>query len=207
MAEMTEGKRAEFVDVLTGTGGSSPKQANEAVDEAIDAFVYYAGFADKYSQLIGSINPVAGPHHNFTAPESVGVVAMIFDKPLNLGECVAQIAAVICSGNTLVALLPEKGSAILAPLSEVMATSDLPKGVVNLLTGFVSELWQQFGSHMEVHSLSYDGENQKLLGDLKALATENMKRVVSVGHKTPILGLDRILNFVEYKTVWHPRGF
>ncbi|MGK5082047.1 aldehyde dehydrogenase family protein [Bdellovibrionota bacterium FG-1] len=207
MAEMTEGKRAEFGETLQETLGYDKKLANEAVDQAIDAFVYYAGFADKYAQVIGSVNPVAGPHHCFTAPEPVGVVGVLFDGELNLGDVVAQLAAILCSGNAMIALLPEKGAAILAPLAEVFATSDLPKGVVNLLTGSLSELATQFASHMEIQSLSYEGNDGKTRGELKALACGNMKRIAAKDLKQPRLSLDRVLSFVEYKTVWHPIGF
>ncbi len=207
MAEMAEGKRAEFVEILEEVQGYTAPQANAAVDQAIDAFVYYGGFADKYPQLVGTINPVSGPHHNFTTPEPVGLVAVVFDGELDLGGLAAHLAAIICSGNSVVALLPEDGSAILAPLAEVMATSDLSKGVVNLLSGSRDELWQQFGSHMEIQSLSYGGQDRKILTELKTLACENMKRMVVPSAKTAALSLEQILSFVEYKTVWHPSGF
>lgn len=216
MAEMAEGKRHEFADTLETVQGYSAQKSADAIDQMIDAFVYYAGFADKYPQLIGTINPVAGPHHNFTTPEAVGVVGVLFDGELNLGNLVAQISAIICSGNTVVALLPEDGAAVLAPLSEVFATSDLTKGVVNLLSGHRDELWQQFGSHMEIQSLYYSGTDAKILAELKVLACENMKRIVYTSNlqahaqanvQAPALSLEQILNFVEHKTVWHPSGF
>lgn len=209
MAEMAEGKRAEFSEVLEIAQGYTTQKAQEAVDQVIDAFVYYSGFADKYQQLIGSINPVAGPHHNFTTPEAVGVVAALFEGELHLGSLVAELCAIICSGNTVVALLPEKGAAILAPLSEVFATSDLPKGVVNLLSGSRNELWQQFGNHMEVQSLGYQGTDTQILSELKVLACDNMKRLIHIpaSARGSHLSLERILNYVEHKTVWHPSGF
>ncbi len=204
MAEMTEGKREEFIEVLTKTVGYTKIAANKAVDEAVDAFVYYAGFADKYQQLIGSVNPVSGPHHNFTSSEPVGVVALICNSKFNLGNMVAQISAIIASGNSVVVIMADDGAATLAPLSEVFATSDLPKGVVNLLTGDLNELYSHLGTHMEINSLSYQGTNKKLLGELKEMAAGNMKRVV-----TPVnepLSLDHLVSYVEYKTVWHPIG-
>lgn len=205
MAEMAESKRGEFTETLKTVSGLSEDEANRQVDDAVDAFVYYAGFADKYQQLIGAVNPVSGPHHNFTTPEPVGVVSLLFDEAATLGAIVASIAAVIVSGNTLTALLPETNAALLAPLSEVFATSDLPKGVINLLTGHLSELAAQAGSHMEVQCLSYQGGDPKLLLELKTLASENMKRVVP-GQST-LLSLENLLCYVEYKTVWHPIGY
>jgi acyl-CoA reductase-like NAD-dependent aldehyde dehydrogenase len=205
MAEMMEGKRAEFIEVLTSVAGYTDERAHEAVDEGIDGFVYYAGFADKYQQLMGTINPVAGPHHNFTTPEPVGVVAALFGSELDLGALTARLSAILCSGNSVVALLPEQGSALLAPLAEVLATSDLPKGVVNLLTGSVGELWRQFGEHMEIQSLSYDGKDSEILTGLDRLVCGNMKRFVRAGGES--LSLSPLLSFVEFKTVWHPSGF
>jgi acyl-CoA reductase-like NAD-dependent aldehyde dehydrogenase len=206
MAEMAEGKRAEFVEILEETLGYSREQADAAVDSAIDAFVYYAGFADKYQSLMGSINPVSGPHHCFTTPEAVGVVGVVFDGELELGALVARLCAILCSGNAVVALLPESGAAVLAPLAETLATSDLPKGVVNLLTGSRDELWPHFGTHMEIQSLSYEGKDRKILAELKAQACSNMKRLAQAPG-TGALSLESILSFVEYKTVWHPSGF
>ncbi|MCC6277302.1 MAG: aldehyde dehydrogenase family protein [Oligoflexia bacterium] len=204
MAEMMEGKRAEFVDVLMKTLGYFNEDAQKSVDQGIESLVYFSGFADKYQQVMGSVNPVAGPHHSFTTAEPVGVVGLIYDLKFNLGDLCAQIGSVICSGNTLVALMPFEGSAVIAPLSEVLATSDLPKGVVNLLTGSRDELYKVFGSHMEIHSLKYQGQDQKISSDLQVLATGNLKRFV--GNKSDSVSLEQLLQFIEYKTVWHPIG-
>lgn len=204
MAEMMEAKREEFVETLIATLGYTKPATQKSVDNAVNALVYYAGFADKYQQVLGSVNPVSGPHHNFTSTEAVGVVGLICSEKFSLENMVAQISAIICSGNSVVALLPEEGSVLLAPLAEVFATSDLPKGVVNLLTGYVDELYQQFGSHMEIQSLSCQLKDSKKLSEIKTLSAENMKRVI-----TPIkdqLSLDHLISFVEYKTVWHPIG-
>src|SRR4051794_22992004 len=117
MAEMAEGKRGEFVEVLKDTVGLKDPEANKAFDEMVNAFVYYAGFADKYQQVVGAVNPVAGPHHNFTTPEPVGVVAYAADEKFSLGRLVSAISSIICSGNTVVVLMQRKGSALLAPLA------------------------------------------------------------------------------------------
>lgn len=204
MAEMTEGKRQEFSEILIETLGYNKINAQKAVDEAIDAFVYFAGWADKYQQVIGSVNPVSGPHHNFTSAEPVGIVGLLADQNFSLGILAANIAAILVSGNTLVVLMAEKGGALLAPFAEVFATSDLTKGAVNLLTGDLNELYQQFGTHMEIQSLSCQVTIPKILSELKELAAENMKRIVSP--EKDVLSLDHLIRFVEFKTVWHPIG-
>lgn len=204
MAEMAEAKREEFVEMLTETLGLTKPNAEKSIDKAIDALVYYAGFADKYQQVLGSVNPVSGPHHNFTSTEAVGVVGLICNEKFDLAEVVAQIAAIIASGNSLVALLAAEGSALLAPLAEVFATSDLPKGVINVLTGSTEELYKQFGSHMEIQSLSCQLKDLKKLGELREMAAANMKRIVPPVKNS--LSLEHLMNYVEFKTVWHPIG-
>ncbi|KAA3659860.1 MAG: aldehyde dehydrogenase family protein [Calditrichaeota bacterium] len=205
MAEMLEGKRSEFVDTFVETLGYSQDEADNAVDEGIDAFVYYAGFADKYQQVIGAVNPVSGPHHNFTTPEPVGVVAMLGSDKFHFGQLISRIASIVCSGNTLVLLLAEKGAAILAPLAEVFATSDLPGGVINLLTGFLDELYIHMASHMEVDSICCEFTEGEITAKVKEEAVHNLKRVVVTPRIEP--GLQSVLDFVELKTVWHPVGF
>ncbi len=204
MAEMAEAKREEFIEILVKTLAYPRPRANRAVDDAIQAWVYYAGFADKYEQLVGSVNPVSGPHHNFTSSEPVGVVALIPHSTFDLGQLVAQLAAIIASGNSVVAVLATEGAAILSPLAEVLATSDLPKGVVNLLTGDLEELYPHLGSHMEINSISYQGSQSKILAEIKTLAAGNLKRVVPP--VTEALSLDHLIQYVEFKTVWHPVG-
>lgn len=204
MAEMTEGKRHEFAEALSETLGLGSAAAQKSIDQAIDAFVYYAGFADKYQQVVGSINPVSGPHHNFTTAEAVGVVGLVCDSKFDLGAVVAQISAIIVSGNSLVALLPTEGSALIAPLAEVFATSDLPKGVVNLLTGYFDELYKQFGTHMEIQSLSFQHRDAKALSEIREMSAANMKRVVPPTRD--LVSLEHLIGFVEFKTVWHPMG-
>jgi acyl-CoA reductase-like NAD-dependent aldehyde dehydrogenase len=205
MAEMMESKREEFNEVQMKTLGLSKAKANQAVDEAVDALVYFSGFADKYQQVLGAVNPVAGPHHNFTSTEPVGLVGLIANSKFSLGEFVSHVAAIIVSGNSVVALMAEEGSALLATLGEVLATSDLPKGVVNLLSGSTAELYKQFGSHMEIQSLSVQNRDKKMLAELKELGAANMKRVISPV-KSP-LSLEHLTQYLEFKTVWHPIGY
>jgi acyl-CoA reductase-like NAD-dependent aldehyde dehydrogenase len=204
MAEMMESKREEFIEVLVETAAHTKAEANKVIDESIEAFVYYAGWSDKYQQVMGSVNPVSGPHHNFTSCEPVGTVGLISDKEFDLANLCSQIAAIIASGNTVVVLMQESGSAAIAPLSEVFATSDLTKGTINLLTGSLEELYKQFGTHMELQSLNILDKNKKVIGEVKAMAADNMKRVVLPAKNN--LSLDNLTSFVEFKTVWHPIG-
>ncbi len=210
MAEMAEGHREEMVSLLTKINAASAGDANQSVDAAIEAFVYYAGFADKFSQVSGCVNPVSGPHHAFTTPEPVGCVAAIFDDNIEsilaLPIVAATLASVIASGNVVTALLPSNVSAQLAPLAEIFATSDLPKGVVNLLTGHQSELLDHLASHMEVQSICYVGSDRTTQEKLKTLGAENMKRVICFAPDANPTSLDRLAGFVEFKTVWHPIG-
>ncbi len=204
MAEMTEGKRHEFVGLLKDVLGLSEGEANTEVDAAIDSFIYFAGFADKFQQVSAAVNPVAGPHHNFTTPDPVGVTALICESHFDFGRLVAHLCPILASGNSVVALLSNECPAILQPLAEVFATSDLPKGAVNLLTGDLKELYPQFGSHMEIRSISVQNEDEQILFELKKLGASNMKRLVP--RYENIQSLKAITNFVEFKTVWHPIG-
>jgi len=204
MAEMMEAKREEFYGVLQDTLGLTNQNAKKEVDDALTALVYYAGFCDKYSQVIGAVNPVAGPHHNFTTPEPVGSVVYIANEKFSLSHFMRSLGAILCSGNTLVMIMARDGAASIAPISEVMATSDLPKGVVNLLSGDIKELLETIGSHMEVESLCYDASLDADFAVLQKLGIENFKRLVrGMDHEN---NLQNILRFVEYKTVWHPIG-
>ena len=202
MAEMASARSLEIGECLTEVWGMSEGAAAKEAQIAMDAFVYYAGFTDKFQQLIGSVNPVSGPHHNFTTAEPVGVVGFMPAPDMGYADFVAHLAAILASGNTVVAVMPGKLGPMVAPLSEVFATSDLPGGVVNLLTESKSELFKQLATHMEIQSISV-GE-PALLKDARKLGVENMKRVVAPRAETNQLAA--ILDFVEYKTVWHPIG-
>lgn len=204
MAEMAEGKRHEFVGLLKDTLGVSESEADSQVDAALDAFIYYAGFADKFQQVSAAVNPVAGPHHSFTTPDPVGVVALICESHFDFGRLISHVASVVASGNSLVVLLGPECPAILQPLAEVFATSDLPKGAINLLTGHIKELYPHMGSHMEIRSVSVQNEDTEILHEIKKLGTANMKRVVP--RYDEVDSLKTITDFVEFKTVWHPIG-
>lgn len=205
MAEMMQTRHSEFMQTLMDLKGYTKTNAEKEVTAAIDAFIYFAGFSDKYQQILGAVNPVSGPHHNFTTPDSMGVITLITDSNFELSKLTAQIAAIIVSGNTLIALLPIEGpGALLAPLAEVFATSDLPKGVINLLTGSLEELSSVIGTHMEVNAISCQTKDQKLLGEFKLQSVDNMKRVISPNNNPQ--SLEHLMQYLEYKTVWHPIG-
>ena len=153
---------------------------------------------------MASVNPVSGPFHNFTTPDAVGVVGALYDQKFELSKFMSMVAAVICSGNSLVVVFDKPGAAMLSELGEIFKTSDLPAGVINLLSGQVEELYQHMGGHMEVHSLLYAGADSGRLSELKDMAIENMKRIVPWTFKN--CDLEPIVRFTEDKTIWHPVG-
>lgn len=207
MAEMTEGKRTEFVQLLAATLGFSVDKANKEIDQAIDSFVYYAGFCDKFTQLASCVNPINGPFSNVSFPEPTGVTCLITEHNFSLGRITAQISAILCGGNSVIVVLEEESEcpAIIAPLAEVLATSDLPNGVVNLITASGKEVFEVMASHMDVRAFSMQNKDAAMIKRLQELATENLKRVVLPrdNHHS----LDAILDTVEIKTIWQPMGF
>jgi acyl-CoA reductase-like NAD-dependent aldehyde dehydrogenase len=194
IAEMMEARTAEFAEVSTG---------REEVEEAIDRWVWYAGWADKYAQVIGSSNPVAASYFNFTVPEPTGVVGVLAPAAPPLGGIVARLAPVIVGGNTAVVLASEPQPLASIELAEAIATADVPGGVVNILTGHRSELAPWLAGHMDVNALDI-GDADGEAPELERLAAENVKRVVRgrADHQSPY----EIANFLELKTVWHPIG-
>lgn len=205
MAEMVEGRGESWMQLLRAGLGLTPAQAQRALAGTIDALVYYAGATDKYQQVMGAVNPVQGPHHNFTTAEAVGVVGMVFSDQPDPAAIAARLAAVLAAGNSVVALLPGRAGGLVAELGEVCATADVPAGSVNLLSGDATELAPQFASHMEIQGLAYLGGDPELAQALERSGAENMKRNARLGE--PLLALERILELVEYKTVWHPIGY
>ncbi len=194
IAEMMEARAAEFAELCSGKA---------EVEKAIDRWVWYAGFADKLSQVLGGTNPVAGPYFNFTIPEPTGVVATIApDEPPLLG-LVSRIAPALTGGNAVVALASETQPLAAIELAEALATSDVPAGAVNLLTGHRAELAPWLASHMDVNAIDITGADG-LRPDLERAAAENVKRVV-LG-KPDSQSLYEISAFLELKTVWHPIG-
>lgn len=204
MAEMTEAKREEFSQLFTNVLGRSKNQTDKMIDDACDTFIYYAGFCDKYQQLIGAVNPVNSPFHNFSQPSSVGVVALIDSDKFDFALTVDRLCSILVGGNTVVALLGKECPAVLAPLAEVFSTSDLPNGVINLLTGHLSELAEVMSTHHEIRSLSFQNENKEVFYKIKEDSIDNMKRIIPF--KQSQRSLEAIVDFIEIKTVWHPIG-
>ena len=194
IAEMMEARRSEFAELCSGA---------KEVDRAIDRFVWYAGWADKLGQILGSSNPVAGPYFNFTIPEPTGVVGVVAPDEPPLAGFVSRVAPAIVGGNATVVLASETSPLAAVELAEVLATSDVPGGVVNVLTGNRDELAPVLAGHMDVNALDIggaDGQSE----ELERLAADNVKRVV---HGRPDAESPwEIASFLELKTVWHPIG-
>src|SRR5258706_199451 len=211
IAEMLEGRRAQFVDeVAAGEGIARTGKAESIVDAAIDRWVWYAGWSDKVVQIYGNANPVAGPYFNLTVPEPTGVVAVLAPQNSSLLGLVSVVAPVIVTGNTCVVLASDERPLPAITLAEVLATSDLPGGVVNLLTGHVAEVAPWLAAHMDVNAIDLTGTTDAGLAvDLEIAAAENLKRVLRPRpgedwRREP--ALDRLLAYLEPKTVWHPKG-
>jgi acyl-CoA reductase-like NAD-dependent aldehyde dehydrogenase len=194
LAEMMEARVAEFAELCSG---------REEVERTVDRVIWYAGWADKLSQVLGGSNPVAGPYFNFTVPEPTGVVAVLApDEPPLLG-LVTRLVPPLVGGNAVVALASETRPLAAIELAEAMATSDLPAGVVNLLTGHRAELAPVLASHLDVNALDLCGADGEA-PELEALAAENVKRVVR--GRADVQSPWEIASFLELKTVWHPLG-
>ena len=206
VAELLEGRRAQFVAEVRAAEGHGARHGEAVVDAAIDRWVWYAGWADKLAQVRGSANPVAGPYFNFSLPEPTGVVAVIAPQASSLLGFVSVVAPAVVSGNTVVAVASERCPLPAVSLSEVLATSDVPGGVINVLTGRTEEIAPWLASHMDVNAIDLSGATSPLADDLAAAAAENLKRVVKPGDEDWTLapGLDRMLTYLETKTVWHP---
>lgn len=211
IAEMLEGRKAQFEKELT-TIGYSKRKAEEEVSAAIDRLIYYAGWSDKYQQVFGSINPVASSHFNFSIPEPMGVVSVIAPEDQPLLGLVSVIAPVIVGGNTCVVLASEKYPLSAISFAEVLDTSDVPAGVVNILTGFREELHDHMSSHMDVNAFFYtDADLREKYGkQIDENAALNIKRVIyepvenwlDQKQENPYL----LTKFQETKTTWHPVG-
>ncbi len=203
VAEVMESRRDEFASVLRSVGRPA-RAARREVDASIDRWVWYAGWADKYHQVLGTVNPVAGPYYNFTFPEPTGVVVVAApDEPPLLG-LLSRLAPVIVSGNTAVVATGGGASLAAVTLAEVLATSDVPAGVANILTGDLSELLPWALGHLDVNSVDLTGAPSDLDASAVELAAENLKRIVRGGGDDG--GPWTIADFLEMKTVWHPIG-
>jgi acyl-CoA reductase-like NAD-dependent aldehyde dehydrogenase len=203
VAEIMEGRSEQFVAELVAQEAISTSAAKLQVAKAIDTWVWYAGWTDKISSISGATNPVAGPYYNFTIPEALGVVAVFADGKPSLLNMVAGLAPVIASGNTAILIASEKYPLSAITLAEALATSDLPAGVVNILTGKAGELVSWVGAHMDIDGVDASGLGKKQLTELKVAGAENLKRIHSFNEMNSPL---RITSFMESKTVWHPIG-
>jgi acyl-CoA reductase-like NAD-dependent aldehyde dehydrogenase len=209
IAELLEGRRSQFVAEVSRSEGSAARRAEATVDATIDRLVWYAGWADKIAQVVGTSNPVAGPYFDFSVPEPTGVVAIVAPPSSSLLGLVSVITPVIVSGNTCVTLAAEERPLPAITLSEVLATSDLPGGVVNLLTGQIGEVSPWLASHMDVNGVDLTGvQDADLACTLEESAADNVKRVLrpSDDNWSADPGTSRLLTFLETKTVWHPIG-
>jgi acyl-CoA reductase-like NAD-dependent aldehyde dehydrogenase len=211
VAEMLEGRREQFVAELVATLGSSRREAQTEVDATIDRWVWYAGWTDKFPQIDGGANPVAGPYFNFSLPEPTGVVGIVAPGDAPLLGLVSVIGPVVAGGNTCVVVTSGVHPTPAVALSEVLATSDVPGGVVNLLTGHTDELAPHLAAHMDVNAIDLCGiDDPEQAAELERVAADNLKRVVRPAGEaldwTATPDPTRILAFTETKTVWHPMG-
>lgn len=209
-AEMVEDRRETFLEQV---GLSGTERAEEEVDLSIDRLVWYAGWADKFDQAIGNLNPVAGPFFNISTPEPTGVVGMVAAEEPSLLALVSRLAPIIVCGNTAVVLASERWPLPAVTLGEALATSDLPGGVANIITGRKEETVPVLAAHMDVNALDAFGLDWEALGEVEEAAAENVKRVARPPEE-PIDWFDDrraqspywISIFTEIKTVWHPKG-
>ncbi|HEV7204002.1 MAG TPA: aldehyde dehydrogenase family protein [Jatrophihabitans sp.] len=208
VAELLEGRREQFGAEVAAAEGLTSERALAQVDAAIDRWVHYAGWTDKYAQIAGSTNPVAGPYFTFSLPEPTGVVAVLAPQDSSLLGLVSVLAPVLATGNTAVVVAAQDRPLPAVSLTEVLATSDVPGGVVNLLTGFTDELAPWLASHRDVNAIDLTGAAAEARADLQAEAADNVKRVYLPRDTdwTAEPGLSRLNAFVETKTVWHPIG-
>jgi acyl-CoA reductase-like NAD-dependent aldehyde dehydrogenase len=202
IAEMLEGRRAQFVDEIIAVTGVTKATAEKEVTDSVDQLVWYAGWSDKLSSLSGALNPVAGPYYNFTVPESMGVIAAIAPDAPSLLGLIDTIAPIIVGGNTVVVLASTKAPLSAMSFAEVIATSDVPGGVINILTGKKEEIAPWMASHMDIDGLDISGVALKSHGEIRIAGAENLKRIYSFTSADP----GRILAYLENKTVWHPIG-
>ncbi|MEI6866946.1 MAG: aldehyde dehydrogenase family protein [Actinomycetes bacterium] len=203
VAELMEGRTFQFAEEIAALEGVNFKNAKSQVADAVDCWVWYAGWCDKIASVSGSTNSVSGPFYNFTVPESLGVVGIFADQQSALLGLVAGLAPVLAGGNTAVVIASEKYPLPAITLSEVLATSDVPAGVVNILTGSSAELAPWLGSHMDIDGIDLSGLSKKEEAEVRLAGVENLKRIFRFSDSN---SLARVQAFMENKTVWHPIG-
>lgn len=205
VSEIMQGRFEQFVEELS-LWNKNQKQVQKEVEESINKMVWFAGWTDKLAMVTGSSNPVAGPFFDFSIPEPTGVVASIASQKSSLLGLVEAIGSVILSGNTIVVISSKNEPMPAVSLSEVLATSDIPAGVVNILTGDYTEIAPWLASHQDVNAIDLSGvDDKKLAIELEKEAAINLKRILRPNNK--LNDFERIKTFLETKTVWHPRGF
>ncbi|MEU6468956.1 aldehyde dehydrogenase family protein [Streptomyces massasporeus] len=208
VAEMLEGRREQFTREVADAEGLSKSKAAAVVDATIDRWVWYAGWTDKIAQVVGGGNPVAGPFFNLSSPEPTGVVAVLAPQESSFLGLVSVLAPVIATGNTAIVVASENSPLPALSLAEVLATSDVPGGVVNVLSGRTAEIAAPLAAHQDVNAIDLAGADEVLAKELEIAAADNLKRVLRpqpVDYaETP--GIDRMTAFLETKTVWHPTG-
>ena len=207
IAEMLEGRKTQFINELILTG-STIYQAKKEVEQSIDRLIYYAGWSDKFQQIFSSVNPVASNHFNFSAPQAMGVVSVIAPNEFPLLGLISIVAPVIVGGNSCVVLSSEENPMVSISFAEVLNTSDVPYGVVNILTGKREELISHFASHKDVNSIVYCGNNKEDIKSIEQLSVENLKRVKIYKRKNWDDQKSQSPYFIEklqeLKTIWHP---
>ena len=203
IAEIMQGRSEQFVEEICALEGITTKAAKLQVAEAIDTWVWYSGWCDKLSSVSGSQNQVSGPFYNFTTPEALGVIALFAEGKPSLLGAVRTLAPVLAGGNSAILIASESYPLPAITLGEVIATSDVPGGVVNILTGKASELLPWVGSHMEIDGVDVAGLNKKQEDEIKLVGADNLKRI---SRFAPANHPERILSFMEHKTIWHPIG-
>jgi len=208
VAEVLEGRRAQFVDEIVAQQGVSTAAAGAQVDEAVDTWVWYAGWCDKYAQIAGNANPVAGPYFNISVPEPTGVVAVIAPQDSALLGLTRVLAPALVAGNTALVVASEPFPLSAISLAEVLATSDVPGGVVNVLTGSPAEIAPWLASHDDVNALDLTGAGELDWVELQIVAAQTLKRVIApeAGPDAAAPHLERISALTETKTVWHPKS-
>jgi acyl-CoA reductase-like NAD-dependent aldehyde dehydrogenase len=210
VAELLEGRREQFMAEVAASEGVPAKRVQSIVDTAIDRWVWYAGWADKIATVLGASNPVAGPYFSFSVPEPTGVVGVLAPQSSSLLGLVSVVAPAIATGNTAVVVASQDRPLPAITLSEVLATSDVPGGVVNILTGRTAELAPWLASHADVNALDLSGAPEAMTTELERSAANTVKRVLRAKAAEPdwaaVPDMSRLRAFLESKTVWHPMG-
>lgn len=214
LAEMLEGRKYQFVNELVTGSAYSKSQGFKEVNKAVDRIIWYAGLADKYGQLIGTVNSVQSGYFNFSIAEPTGVVGILLPEELPFLALITRICAVISSGNSCIIIASEMSPMPALTFSEISATSDIPGGVINILTGLKKELIPYLASHMDVNAFDYAESNQVFKKDVQTACANNVKRFINSAHKNSAdyysddknENIQQVQSFTELKTVWHTMG-